>query len=369
MREFRISEIDVDKTLIKAQKLAARGQKNGLDGGFKVSIESRTEIVRGVTKQYSVLVIEGEVVKFKDWEFIGVAEFIGQQAITKSIAGGIDIKSSDVKYGYCDYCKKTRSRSKVIFVRNSESGKISQVGSTCVKDFLGWDFNASALVTEEDFAEEFEINSGFGFSGFDTGSVMATAVCAVEKIGYIASGDGISIKDIVWDNLMGGYRGDERWNKLVGEEVTDAHRAKAKELIEFGKTFDGDSGYAQNVRIVSGLDFQKYSTAGILVSIIKAEQNQITQKIEQVSYKNEQFAEVGERVEVEVTVLSESSFESQFGLTTIYTFSNGDYKFKWFSSNGLNVEIGDKIKLKGTVKGVDEYKGSVSTLLTRCKVA
>lgn len=369
MREFRISEINVEKTLIKAQKLASRGQKKGLDGGFKVSIQSRTEVSKGITKEYSVLVIEGETVKFKNWEFVGVAEFIENQAITKSIAGGIDIASSDVKVGYCDYCKKTRSRSKVIFVKNSESGKLSQVGSTCVKDFLGWEFNASALVTEEDFEEEFGGFSGNGFSGFDTLSVLATAVCAVEKTGYISSNDGLSTKDLVWEKLNGGFYAVQKWNDLVGQEVNDIHRAKAKELVEFGKGFEGDSGYAQNLRIVSGLAFQKYSTAGILVSILKAQQNQIAKEIEEkTTYKNEQFAPIGEKVEVEVTVLGERNFESQFGLTTLYTFANGEYQFKWFSSRGLNVEVGDKLKLKGTVKGVDEYKGSISTLLTRCKV-
>lgn len=368
MREFRISEIDVEKTLIKAQKLASRGQKKGLEGGFKVSIQSRTEVAEGITKEYSVLVIEGEPVKYNGWQFVGVAEFIEGKALTKSIAGGVEIKSSDVQIGYCEHCKKIRSRSKVIFVQNEE-GKLSQVGSSCVKDFLGWEFSASALVTEEDFQEEFGGFSGGGFSGFDTLGVLATAVCAVEKVGYVPSGSGLSTKEIVWEKLNGGFHGLNKWKEIIGQEVNDDHRAKAKELVEFGKAFEGKSSYAENVRLVSGLTFQKYNTVGILVSILKAQQNQIAKEIEEkITYKNEQFAPVGEKVEIEVTVLGERSFESQFGLTTLYTFANSEYQFKWFSSRGLNVEIGDKLKLKGTVKGADEYNGSVSTLLTRCKV-
>jgi hypothetical protein len=42
MREFRISEVNVEKTLIKAQKIAQRGQKQGLSGGFKVSTITAT---------------------------------------------------------------------------------------------------------------------------------------------------------------------------------------------------------------------------------------------------------------------------------------------------------------------------------------
>lgn len=366
MREFRISEIDVAKTLSKAQKLASRGKNKGLSGGFEVRIESRSEVVNGVQGEYSVLVIEGEPVKFNGWQFVGVAEFIEGKALTKSIAGGVEIKSSDVKVGYCEHCQKTRSRSKVIFVQNQE-GKISQVGSSCVKDFLGWEFSASALVTEEDFQQEFGGFAGGSYSGFDTLGVLATAVCAVEKTGYVPSGSGLSTKEVVWDKLNGGFHGVSKWKELVGQEVTDAHRAKAQELLEFGKNFEGDSGYAQNVRIVSGLTFQKYSTAGILISLLKAYQRQTEEKVEKKVYKSEILAPVGEKIEVEVTVLGENTFESQFGLTTLYTFESGEYQLKWFSSRGLNVEIGSKLKLKGTVKGTDEYKGTFSTVLTRCK--
>ena len=367
MREFRISEIDVAKTLSKAQKIASRGKSKGLSGGFEVRIESRFEESNGVQSEYSVLVIEGEPVKYNGWQFVGVAEFIEGKALTKSIAGGVEIKSSDVQVGYCEHCKKIRSRSKVIFVQNEE-GKLSQVGSSCVKDFLGWEFSASALVTEEDFEEEFGGFSGSGFSGFDTLSVLALAVCAVEKVGYVPSGSGLSTKEIVWEKLNGGFYGLNKWKEIIGQEVTDAHREKAQELREFGKGFEGDSSYAENVRLVSGLTFQKYNTVGILVSLLKASQRQAEAKAEKKVYKSEILAPVGEKIEVEVTVLSENTFESQFGLTTLYTFESGEHQLKWFSSRGLNVEIGDKFTIKGTIKGSDEYKGTFSTLLTRCKV-
>lgn len=366
MREFRISEIDVAKTLSKAQKIASRGKSKGLSGGFEVRIESRFEESNGVQSEYSVLVIEGEPVKYNGWQFVGVAEFIEGKALTKSIAGGVEIKSSEVQVGYCEHCKKIRSRSKVIFVQNEE-GKLSQVGSSCVKDFLGWEFNASALVTEEDFQEEFGGFSGGGFSGFDTLSVLALAVCAVEKVGFVPSGSGLSTKEIVWEKLNGGFHGLSKWKEIIGQEVTDAHREKAKELREFGKGFEGASSYAENVRLVSGLTFQKYNTVGILVSLLKASERQAEAKVEKKVYKSEILAPVGEKIEVEVTVLSENTFESQFGLTTLYTFESGEHQLKWFSSRGLNVEVGSKFTLKGTVKGTDEYKGAFSTVLTRCK--
>ena len=49
MREFRISEIGVEKTLAKAQKLAQRAQKKGLSGGYQVRNETESK-KRNITK-------------------------------------------------------------------------------------------------------------------------------------------------------------------------------------------------------------------------------------------------------------------------------------------------------------------------------
>ena len=370
MREFRIESVDSDKTLARAQKLAARASKKGLSGGYKVSIESRCEFENGIGKEYKVLVIEGEPVKYQGYQFVAVAEFIGGQTITKAVAGGREVKPSEVKVGYCDHCKTTRLRSKVIFIED-ESGKLSQVGSSCVKDFLGWEFNASSLPTEDVFEDEFGGFVGGGFSGFSTSAILAYGLTQVAKVGYLPSSEGISTKSLVWDKLSGGNYGDKNWKEIVGVEPGIAEFEAAKELIEYAKNFVGDSSYAENLRAVACLEFQSFSTVGILLSIIKAKQKIEAQAVlaeQQVVYKKEQYAAIGSKIQVEVTVLSSNTFESAYGWTTLYTFSSGEYQFKWFSSSGINVAVGDKVIIKGTVKGSDEYKDSFSTLLTRCKV-
>jgi hypothetical protein len=367
MREFRISEVNVDKTLIRAQKIAQRGQKQGLSGGFKVSIQERVEEIKGVEFQYQVLVIEGEPLKYQGWEFVGVAEFIEEQIILHGISEEISIQASDVKKGYCDHCQKVRNRGKVIFVKNEE-GKLSQVGSSCVKDFIGWTFYASALVTEQDFEDEFGGWSG-GISAISTEAIIAHAILAVKKLGYVKASEGVSTKDLVWGVLKNINQYNEIWAKNEIGEAGEAEYAKARQLIEWGKNFEGESSYAQNVRSVCQLGFQKDSTVGIAVSIVKVEANEREKAVvEKVEFKKEQFAETGAKVEVEVTVAGSNTFETQYGWTTLFTFVNeGGYQFKWFSSSGGNVEIGDKVKIKGTVKGSDEYKDVYSTVLTRCK--
>lgn len=368
MREFRISSVDVEKTLAKAQKIAERTQRKGLSGGFTCRIESREEITNGIAYEYPVLVIEGESVKFNGYKFLAVAEVIEGQVLTRSVAGGTEVKPSEVKVGYCAHCETTRARKNMIFVQHEESGVIKQVGSTCVKDFLGWNFSPSALVTEEDFAEEFESSYSGGFSGIGTLAVATLAIKVVKDIGYIKE----ITKGTVLNYFYGSYSIKSELEKTYGTTFTEVENAEGQALIKFAQNFEGDSSYAQNLRAVAQLKYQRYDTIGIFISAIKAQQKLIEQEIAKATakvYKSEQLAPTGERVELAVKVLASNTFETQFGSTTLWTFESGDYKVKWFDSGySFNAEIGDELIIKGTIKGSDEYKETFSTLLSRVKI-
>ena len=373
MREYRVSEIALGSTIAKAQKLAARSQKKGLSGGYTIRTETRTETVDGIKREYTVLIVEGEPIKYGGYQFVGVAEFIEGKALTKTLPDGVEVKGSTVKVGWCDHCQITRRRSKVIFVK-SESGDVSQVGSSCVKDFLGWDFTPTSLPTFEDF-EQFSGGAG-EWGGCDTLSVMAYTVAACEVTGYIPASDfGSSTKSLVWGKCIGTTSGSEMWRKTIGSLPTPEQYTKAQEIIEFAKTMSGESAYAENLRLVAGLEFQKYNTVGIMVSAYKAWQRasdiaeEAKSKPAPIEFKKEQFAPTGTKIELEAVLTGSNSFETVYGTTTLYTFTSGDYQFKWFASGyPIDQQNGAAVKVKGTVKGVDEYNGTFSTLLTRCKL-
>ena len=367
--EIRISDIDLDKTLIKAQKIAQRSRVKGLEGGYQVSIETREEENDfGFVVEYPVLVVTGEAFKFNDWKFVGIADFIEGKAITRSLPEGRELNPSEVKVGYCDHCQTNRTRKTALFVEN-EQGQVKQVGSTCVKDFLGWNFSVGVFPEESEF-ESLGSFSG-GVIGVALGDLLIQAVAVVEKYGYIKSNQALSTKEVTWALITGNGIAQPFLSEIRNEvgQITLSQIQKADKLLEFGKTFEGDSEYAQNLRTVCSLSIATEKVAGIVVSLVKVYDNQKAKEIvESVVYKTEQFAETGSKIEVEVVVVGSNTFETQYGWTTLYTFSNGEYQFKWFSSRGLNVEIGDKFTIKGTVKGSDEYKGTFSTVLTRCKV-
>ena len=116
--------------------------------------------------------------------------------------------------------------------------------------------------------------------------------------------------------------------------------------------------------------FQYYNTNHEAYNAIK-EENERRKAAENHS---EYVGNVGDRIEVPVTIKSAYNFEvasySRWGRTethTIYTMLDKDGNvYVWKTSGWLGQE-GEDVVIKGTVKEHSEYKGVKQTVLTRCK--
>lgn len=80
--------------------------------------------------------VEGSAPKFAGWSFLATLAHTPDGNVVRSVPGfEVDAK---VREGLpcCDHCKTARNRRDTYVVRH-EDGRIMQVGSTCMKDFLG----------------------------------------------------------------------------------------------------------------------------------------------------------------------------------------------------------------------------------------
>lgn len=79
-------------------------------------------------------------------------------------------------------------------------------------------------------------------------------------------------------------------------------------------------------------------------------------------------SEVGVRIEFEAQVIGVYGVEGNFGPYDIVKFRDNDGNlFTWFAAGHSDLERGDRISIKGTVKDHDTYRGVKQTILTRCK--
>ena len=81
------------------------------------------------------------------------------------------------------------------------------------------------------------------------------------------------------------------------------------------------------------------------------------------------FGTIGDRVELELVLVATPGFNTQFGYTTINKMADKDGNlFVWkTSSNALdNVEIGESLRIKGTIAKHSKYQDELQTELKRC---
>ena len=79
-------------------------------------------------------------------------------------------------------------------------------------------------------------------------------------------------------------------------------------------------------------------------------------------------AEIKDKIAVKAVLSNTRGFDSYYGYTYVYTFTDDEYAFVWMTTKGLDIDVGTSVELSGTIKGFENYAGVNQTQVTRCKV-
>lgn len=83
--------------------------------------------------------------------------------------------------------------------------------------------------------------------------------------------------------------------------------------------------------------------------------------------KSEYIGSIKERIrDLEVEVTGSREISGYYGISTVYTFANGDNVLTWITSSCKDIKVGDHVLLTGTVKEHKLYNGVKQTILSRC---
>lgn len=172
VREFVLSPVEFELTQQKLSKINCRAEKRGFTGRFEFN--GVREIVSGETAcglptKHVVYrcTLGGDAPSYGGWKFVARLDTVPDQNgdplwIVRSAPGVEDsgIDRASLVLGFCAHCQTTRAnRRKLMIVENSETGEQKQVGSTCIKDFLGW---AGAPVWIDPDRVIDDLSEGFG---------------------------------------------------------------------------------------------------------------------------------------------------------------------------------------------------------------
>jgi hypothetical protein len=378
-----VSPAEFAMTAAKVDKINARAARKGFTGRLVLTSEpaERTFNRNGfsVTEHGFRVVLDGEAPSYNGSRLLAALDIEEGGFIVRTAPGVESIDRSTLRPGYCDHCKTNRPRNRT-FVVEAADGTQVQVGSTCIKDYLGWSASISFLSTEEASQEIGFGGFGGGERTYDVDSVLAVAWASIATLGFVPSQsyDGLPTRKIV-AMVLGTPTAHEQ--KVYESEILavasrakdSAERAAEVKAFILSDEFSGASEYVQNLKVLCSGQTVKDSNLGFLASAPQAHLRYLGQQAErkaEVEVLNEYVGQVGDKVEINVTITGVRFIDGAYGMTTLYMLRDDtNHAFKWFSSAGsLGEDVDKTFRIKGTIKGHDEYQGRKATMLTRCKV-
>ena len=297
----------------------------------------------------------------------------------------------------CDHCKSKRQR-KNVFVLRHDDGRHVQVGRTCIKDFLGgvspeqllsratWNFNVVEACGDYE-----EGGGSYVPEAVDVVEYLNAVAICIRRLGWLSKGacqfrDENSTSSDAWDLIKPNCKTDKdrasynSWvedNNLVHQERDEKMAADSLDWA-VRQPVEGVGDYLYNLGVACRAGYVNRKTMGIVASAVSAymrhmdREEEIIQKLKDDAVKSREWVgEVKVRQDFTgLTVLSMRYLEGRYGTTTLVTFEDEPGNLlKWFASVELDdINKGDIVNIRATVKKHDEYKGVKQTLITRAKI-
>lgn len=380
VRELPLTPAEFSLTREKIEKLNKRAEKRGWTGLLTITgepFEEVTELPSGLKSKRNMVhtVISGEPPKYEGWTFLARIEWLETGAVVFTAPGITSVDRMNLVEGKCDHCKIDRYRKNTYVVRHDD-GRELQVGSTCLKDFLGWSTNPVwvSLPSDDDLFGE----GSFGHFEpmFSVETVLAASWAAIQKFGYVRAGDysGNATKYVV-NAILDPTPKEREFSTAIQPFVAQA-ASMAKRIRDFllSDEFSGDGEYVTNLKNIAAAEYVNFRFFGLLVSApqawAKAQERSLIRQRERATVTNEFVGKIGDKLELSVTLKSIRFIDGYYGVTTLYTFATNDgHIVKWFASKTVftDADLDQPIMIKGTVKKHDEYQGTKSTILTRVR--
>jgi hypothetical protein len=330
-------------------------------------------IYEKVVREFTV---EGVPPKIAGWSFPATLTWEAGTLVTRT-APGFDgrIDPDSLTPQWCDHCKTVRDRYDSYLVQH-EGGERKQVGSSCIKDFLGHPFQPGWLSSSKDL-DEIEESWGGGRSHreADTDSVLAWAAALTEKTGWISRNKAeIERRQASSDLLQTALSGTGKAARELRQEIspTGDHRALAATARERARQVDDSaSEYLANVKRLAGAEFITSRNAGIIGSAVAAYHREMNARAEREARPVNQFmGQVKDKITIQATVRSDTPVEGDWGIRHRHGLLTREGNWvTWWASSNQQLEVGREITLTGTVKAHQTHRDVKSTVLTRCKIS
>ena len=407
----------VEEALRKIQGINRRAEKNGLkpiaiSKGPVVTVKeprhpSTHPWYRAkdlVERRYMTLNYTTDAVVIEGYSPVATLEYEHAEPTIYEWPGETLPEAMRLVNGTCAHCQTDRWRKRVFILRHDSTGVVINVGSTCVRDFLGYDPAAllaqfQALRRMADLVDEDwdGMKVARGREAYDLPTLLAYTVGVIRTKGWTSKGKAEAsgyelIPTSGYVAALWSGKWDRKSLKDVGLEKMDLSKTALK---AYGEEADwvlravqehlpNNSVYEQNLRVIAAAGWASRREFGLAVSMVNFAQRlwerEVQASIDAVEVEvSEYVGEVGDKVSLQVELDLIRAVDTRYGVSWLTKFKTEEGSvLTWFASNkpavereGMyhDVEVGDRVLVSGRVRDHKEYQGHKETNLTRCKLA
>lgn len=372
-------------------RMAAKAEARGLP------VPALTEVSR--TETHVLAHILGGAPVFRGWRLVADLESVTNRETgeRRNLVRTAADEECPVEYRdapeQCLHCGHARKRNRTYVIRH-EDGRLTQVGSTCLDEYLGAEALESWLVVSRLMAaadgwigEDWDDAEFARYRGHcsrwgmpvECRQFLAAVAAEVRLHGYTSSktDPNFATGRTVWAALQEGEQ----------TPVTEADEVQAEALLAMAERLP-DTDFGHNVRTILGTGVVTWTDANMLAGLVPALAKEQARRDEHVP-----GAVVGESILGEWTVRRKASYFSeafmQWKYTVVFADADGreivwrttapDVQFKVVKDDatrreliadhgGVEVQVGRTYRVTAKVKSLGEYEGFAQTYVTRASV-
>lgn len=377
MSEHWIPAENIEKLTADIAKLNAKASKLGCEPvRLEVTAEEKfVKLTEAATSRKLVKVlVEGRAPKLNGWRFLARLEHLDEGNLAYVAPEETlpeEFRDAPLK---CDHCGLSRKRNDTYIVAHDD-GRVRQVGSSCLADFLGHaspegianlaELMTSGLTGILEDAEDAERGASNGRTYINLEELLAMTSAVVAKNGWTSVTEAREkMVSATRDQVCANMWPPPGAGDVIRPAPQDYEAAKA--AIEWAKAVVPPAGndYMGNVKVIASAGHTTSRGIGIAVSIIAAYKRHLSIELEKRRWvDSKHIGAVGKRGDFNLTCDLVRPVGSMYP-SYLTKFHDAEMNvYVWFASKPL--DEGKEYRLRATVKEHSEYKGIKQTVLTR----
>lgn len=379
-RAYKIADCNLARFRAAMAHLARRAARIGV-AAPSYSLADPVDAVHrdGTADRVWPCTVQGEAPRYAGWVFAAaLTHVVTDDGAVQSILRAL----SDLPERFraaaadCDHCG-TRRRRSATFVLRSDAGQWMQVGSTCIRDFIGHDSpdhlaaQAELICDAIDAADECE-SLGGGSPRYSTLHFLSFVAAAMRERGWVSRQESLASYESKQATADVAYTSMVAPNEKYAVAPNDDDRVRAEASLEWARalheTGETLSDYLYNLNTVARCTVLPDRASGLAASMVSAYERVLATERERLhaAKTSRHVGTVGERSVMTLRVLSIRELDGQYGVTYLHDMVDADgNRVKWFGSSRLG-DPGVEVTVKATVKAHEEYRGVAQTIVSRC---